>query len=443
MMTVLSHTDSLSLHSQLLECLMRLKANIIQDLLVVIGYGTGKARHAAVELLFQYWPGLNPSTLDRKTLSEKHVPWKPLTCQNETCQNTLNNEAVKICFAQIEGNPSTNMANLSSDFKGRPSIPLLICIDCAELVREQNSMIKGQRQDVLLNVLHPMSEICYSCESKACQSLTSGAGGATRPAYSQSNATVAVVTCFSTECTSFNCNKPVRLCAHCHKLRHQSISVTTKGGDQQSTNSTKLAQHCHLVQEHLQTLWQLPTDAQQHFAEAVISLLREASILEKSKDNDRSMRTHGAGFGAGGGGGAYSSTSAAGPSGIDPGGLGGSLGATGIGATGGVSATTDTVDSTIEERQLLSRYGIWLLIGMCDPAEATTTERLELLGRMLAMLCQWFHNTACLPDDQAGSALERIKSESIHGWLMKVIKSQFCLFANCLIPNPPEYAQIG
>lgn len=466
LMTVLSHTDSLSLHSQLLECLMRLKANIIEDLLVVIGYGTGKARHAAVELLFQYWPGLNPSTLDRKTLSEKHIPWKPLTCQNETCQNTLNNEAVKICFAQIEGNPTvaTTSANLSSntDFKGRPPIPLLICIECAEMVREQSNMIKGQRQDVLLNVLHPMTEICYSCESKSCQSVATS-GGAARPSYTMSSQSVAVVTCFSTECTSFNCNKPVRLCAQCHQARHRTAEVANpevSSANQETISSVPVLKR-HLVQEHLQSLWQLPMYAQQHFAEAVIALLREASVLEKSsKDNDRYVRTHGpgaytglggvSGGGGGGGGGLGLGSSAMGTGGADPGGIGGTGaggsgggGGGGGGAGGSVNATTDTIDSTIEERQLLSRYGIWLLIGLCDPNEAITNERMELLGRMLAMLCQWFHNTACLPDDQAGSALERIKSESIHGWLMKVVKSQFRLFANCLIPNPPEYAQIG
>lgn len=447
---------------------MRLKKNIIQDLLVVIAYGTGKSRHASVELLFQYWPGLNPSALDRRTLSEKHVPWKPLTCQSGTCQNSLNNEAVKICFASMlesgavtGGNPN---AALTTDNKGRPPIPLLICIDCAEQVRELSSIAKSKCTDVLLNVLHPMTEICYTCESKNCLTPVTSK-------YSPN--AMAVVTCFSLECTSYNSNKPVRLCAQCHAARHLSPSgvpvipststATTSTTGQNNGAITPVGKdgtpqppatvhHRHLVQEHLQTLWQLPPDSQQHFTEAVISLLREASVLEKSsKDGGggggtRSTHAPGAYMGGGGGGVGTAFGPGGATGGVGVGGVGGGFeGATPMGGPGGLGAPRESegVDSTIEERQLLSRYGIWLLIGLCEPKEANTTERMELLGRMLAMLCQWFHNTACLPDDQAGSALERIKSESIHGWLMKVIDSQFQLFANCLIPNPPDYAQIG
>ncbi|KAH9417943.1 Protein unc-79 [Dermatophagoides pteronyssinus] len=548
LMTVLSHTDSLSLHSQLLECLMRLKSNIIQDLLVVIAYGTGKARHASVELLFQYWPGLNPSALDRKHLSEKHIQWKPLTCQNDTCQNTLNNEAVKICFAQIDliqsssqsgggggqsgggggggqsggggggGQTAPGMTALpaSIDLKGRPPIPLLICIECAESVREQNSLNKSiKSQDILLNVLHPMAEISYTCESKSClgqqqQQQQQTTTIPSRPLHyhhqQQQQLQPAVVTCFSTECTSFNCNKPVRLCQQCHEQRHgyligQSLTpppppptttttnIVNQQQQQQPSNivaaSSTTTGRNHLVQEHLRSFWQLPLEAQQHFTEAVVALLREAAANDKSsKEGERYMRTHGTGAytgamssslgadrmtgsgggmgGVSGGQGVSSGQSNIGSGGQDvtgsgqggggtAGGVGGSnIGSSdrgrdggGGGAGGGQGTTGDSNDSSIEERQLLSRYGIWLLIGLVDPAEANTNERIELLGRMLAMLCQWFHNTACLPDDQAGSALERIKSESIHGWLMKVIESQFCLFANCLVPSPPDHAQIG
>ncbi|GIX95632.1 protein unc-79 homolog [Caerostris extrusa] len=52
----------------------------------------------------------------------------------------------------------------------------------------------------------------------------------------------------------------------------------------------------------------------------------------------------------------------------------------------------------VEERQLLSKYGIWLLVGLCTPNEHTPDES---LGRLLSMLFQWFHYTACLPDDYA------------------------------------------
>lgn len=46
---------------------------------------------------------------------------------------------------------------------------------------------------------------------------------------------------------------------------------------------------------------------------------------------------------------------------------------------------------TIEERQLLGRYGVWLLVGRCTPAENTPE---EVLGRLVAMIFHWFHMTA-------------------------------------------------
>lgn len=45
-----------------------------------------------------------------------------------------------------------------------------------------------------------------------------------------------------------------------------------------------------------------------------------------------------------------------------------------------------------DERQLLGRYGVWLLVGLCTPnSESTPT---HTLGRLLAMLFHWFHITA-------------------------------------------------
>lgn len=53
---------------------------------------------------------------------------------------------------------------------------------------------------------------------------------------------------------------------------------------------------------------------------------------------------------------------------------------------------------TIEERQLLGRYGVWLLVGRCTPDEKTPD---DILGRLLAMLFHWFHMTAYSYDGKA------------------------------------------
>ena len=53
-------------HCQLIEALMAAKCNVIQDLLCVIAHGTPSSRIPAANLLFYYWPNLNPTLFDRK-----------------------------------------------------------------------------------------------------------------------------------------------------------------------------------------------------------------------------------------------------------------------------------------------------------------------------------------------------------------------------------------
>lgn len=46
---------------------------------------------------------------------------------------------------------------------------------------------------------------------------------------------------------------------------------------------------------------------------------------------------------------------------------------------------------SMEERQLMGRFGVWLLVGLCALNEHTP---IEVLGRLLSMLFHWFHVTA-------------------------------------------------
>ena len=50
---------------------MAVKNNLIQDLLCVIAHGTPSARIPAANLLFYYWPNLNPTLFDRKGIHIK------------------------------------------------------------------------------------------------------------------------------------------------------------------------------------------------------------------------------------------------------------------------------------------------------------------------------------------------------------------------------------
>ncbi|KAB7495480.1 Protein unc-79-like protein, partial [Armadillidium nasatum] len=94
----------------------------------------------------------------------------------------------------------------------------------------------------------------------------------------------------------------------------------------------------------------------------------------------------------------------------------------------------------MEDRRLLSRYGVWLIVGLCTPTEETP---IPLLGRLLGALCHWFSATQYLPDDQQGATIERLKSDYLHSWLQEIVKNHFDVFVSCLLPHPVEYAKVG
>lgn len=118
----------------------------------------------------------------------------------------------------------------------------------------------------------------------------------------------------------------------------------------------------------------------------------------------------------------------------------------------------------MEERNLLGRYGVWLLVGRCSPGEDTPV---EILGRLLSMLFHWFHVTAysydgntyihtylhyatfpflgspfLLPGGDEGS-IEKLKTEHVCHWLQGVKDTHYSLVLSCLLPHPPEYARVG
>jgi len=51
---------------------MSLKKDIIKDILSIIAYGPPSARAPAANLLFYYWPQLNPSLSDRRGIHYKY-----------------------------------------------------------------------------------------------------------------------------------------------------------------------------------------------------------------------------------------------------------------------------------------------------------------------------------------------------------------------------------
>ncbi|XP_017847927.1 protein unc-79 homolog isoform X4 [Drosophila busckii] len=199
----------------------------------------------------------------------------------------------------------------------------------------------------------------------------------------RSNEKSAFSICFSTECASYNGNHPIRYCAQCHSNRHNS----RRGGD-------------HVVHRSLQPAWQMDPEMQMHMVESVVSLLREAKPLnfEPGKDSSVDAKKNGG------------------------------------------NGTVDNI--SLEERQQLGRYGIWLLVGRCTPNADTPV---EVLGRILSMLFHWFHVTAYSYDaaGQIESTIEKLKVDHVCNWLKEICRVHYNVFISCLLPHPPEYARVG
>ncbi|XP_064549249.1 protein unc-79 homolog isoform X2 [Drosophila montana] len=199
----------------------------------------------------------------------------------------------------------------------------------------------------------------------------------------RSNEKSAFSICFSTECAAFNGNHPIRYCAQCHSNRHNS----RRGGD-------------HVVHRSLQPAWQMDPEMQMHMVESVVSLLREAKPLnfEPGKESPLDAKKNGA------------------------------------------ALTPDNI--SLEERQMLGRYGIWLLVGRCTP---TVDTPVEVLGRILSMLFHWFHVTAYSYDaaGQIESTIEKLKMDHVCDWLKEICRIHYSVFIACLLPHPPEYARVG
>ena len=77
---------------------MSLKEDVTKDLLCVAAHGTPTARGPAANLLFYYWPSLNPTHYDRRNILSKFnssPTWKPPSCCNPECSGSA--DAVKVC----------------------------------------------------------------------------------------------------------------------------------------------------------------------------------------------------------------------------------------------------------------------------------------------------------------------------------------------------------
>ncbi|XP_046744184.1 protein unc-79 homolog isoform X3 [Diprion similis] len=252
-----------------------------------------------------------------------------------------------------------------------------------------NEIHREHPNQMFYDILHPMQQVSMVCENKNCRATDKAA----------------ISVCFSTECASYNGNHPIRYCQQCHNIRHNN----RRGGD-------------HVFHTALPHISHMDSQMQTYMVQAIVSLLKEAEPLSMDSNKDSlEINTNKGGTGFSG---------------------------TGIGQ-GGQGADP----ASLEERQLLGRYGVWLLVGLCTPNQDTPV---QILGRLLSMLFHWFHVTAYSFDGtkkslmhlifsvgQAESTLEKLKTDYVCGWLSEIAKTHYEVFISCLLPHPTDYVRVG
>uniref|UniRef100_A0A914HQ76 Uncharacterized protein n=1 Tax=Globodera rostochiensis TaxID=31243 RepID=A0A914HQ76_GLORO len=231
---ILHHPSDPCLHSMAVESLMRTLPDLYNDLMTVIASGTSESRIVAANLLFHYWPLMNPAILNRKSVQYKIHAWSPLPCQSINC---------------VEHGLSTRLtfepalcANL-----GDTSPPLFLCQICADSCQTELPMrFMCQPLPVLISA---------TCQMKGCQS----------------SSRMAVSTCFDEDCIRSHGHVPLRLCYECSAHLH----------------ATTVRSHaCHSGPG---TIWSSPLEYT--MVEAVVKLLRETSAqLVNSSDGEAAKR---------------------------------------------------------------------------------------------------------------------------------------------------------
>ncbi|XP_063832700.1 protein unc-79 homolog [Ostrinia nubilalis] len=187
--------------------------------------------------------------------------------------------------------------------------------------------------------------------------------------------------CFSNECASYNGNHPIRYCQQCHGNRHNS----RRGGD-------------HVVHTRLPHAWQMDSDMQTNLVEAIMSLMKEAKPISLEDPDNTSQSEV-----------------------MKP----------------PVSANfSDPI--SVEDRQLLGRYGVWLMVGLCTPNPDTPD---EVLGRLLSVLFHWFHVTSFSYVGETATTVEKLKIEHVCGWLRGLAETHRDVLIACLKPHPPQYTR--
>ena len=271
--------------------------------------------------------------------------------------------------------------------------PMFVCDNCFDVLKS----LPDRQVDLSFDVVSPVTSSSLKCQHPSC--LNEGSNEA-------------VVTCFTANCTSVlkSSNNPlpqaIRLCANCSNRIHNNEGAKR-----------------HIVQSMVPMLWECDLDLQNYMVDAIVASLREAQVvLEYDPASQKQAKAASAAIGTSG-------HHNKGPA---------------------TSDNTEPADIfSVEDHLLLSRYGVWLLMEIADVAKLTEEDTNniseETIGRLVAMVFQWFNATAYLPDvpEQTSNALESLKQDHIKTWIQTVMKRYENIVISCLLPQPPDYARVG
>ncbi|KAK0414613.1 hypothetical protein QR680_011527 [Steinernema hermaphroditum] len=342
LMLVLQHNPDPKLHTWILESLLCRNPDIYHHLITLIAKGSSESRVAAANLLFHYWPLMNPQIMHRKPIQYRVHAWSAPACENKAC--TEKHPSVKRCF-----DPLLCAKN------GETAPPMNICKSCADDMASPQAM---------RNICQPMP--------------------ATNSSGCQSSSRIAVGTCYAEDCIRSHQFTPLRLCQECFVCLHDN-PVATK----------------HIRHTGSGCVWD--TNLERDMIEAVVMLLKETSFqLEGAEGEGKRPKW--------------------------------------LRQLEGGQTFGKEIDIMHDERRMLSRFGVWMMVAVCPPSKEAPP---EAIGYIMAMIFQWFATTALLPNDAMGASLEQLKTDFVSDWLNLAIANHYDVFVETLHPNPPEYAQVG
>ncbi|KAF7625931.1 hypothetical protein Mgra_00009878 [Meloidogyne graminicola] len=355
---VLHHSADNSLHTLIIE---------------LIASGTSESRIAAVNLLFHYWPLLNPGIMLRKTIQYRVQPWSSTPCQYTQCSKLKHSYRFVLNINKL----NTRLIyepSICATF-GDTSPPMFICNNC------EKSISSSEPMPYLSQPLPAL--ISTTCQNKGCTSTNR----------------IAIGTCFDEDCIRSNGHIPLRLCNECFNSLHPIENTRA---------------YEHIRHKGYCSVW-----GTLYERVMVESLLRETSskLTELSADGESAKR----------------------PKWLRQ-------------LEGGRELGRE-IDHLSDERRMLSRFGIWLMVAHCPPVPEAN---FSSVGYLLGALFQWFSTTALLPNDAMGQTLEQLKSDvrkkrirvseliQTHSkkfgceWLNQALSNHYQVFISELLPPQLE-----